>query len=217
MKVITLAGFKWVRGKQCHVSSPESVAQLREALEGGKIVDKIKQFQFYPTIRKVADRMVEALFEGRDSSKGRVLEPSAGDGALLKALDRWRPGILSRTDAVEINPEHGDSLRRLGLNLLVCGDFLLQGDEGTGQYEHIIANPPFAGGRDIQHFLRMVPMLSPTGRLVCLLAESSIRKSRIGAAYSGETFTSTVSEPVVAGDTTQAKSVIVTVTNHSKS
>ena len=70
--------------------------RVDEAVIAGEVTDFKKLYQFYETPPDLAQRMV-AIAHVREGD--RVLEPSAGRGAILKAL----PQTIDRT-AVELNP-----------------------------------------------------------------------------------------------------------------
>lgn len=93
----------------------------------------------------------------------RYLEPSAGDGVLVKELMSY--GVF--VTAIELNPHHKEELSD-------CASFVYIGDFLTIRlnpvYNGVIANPPFGNGVDLQaHFDKMLRVILPGGRLVCLV------------------------------------------------
>jgi 16S rRNA G1207 methylase RsmC len=97
-----------------------------------------------------------------------VLEPSAGTGALVDALDAV-PG--AHVVAVEINPTLADNLRLRSCTTheIRCADFLAcNGDLGT--FDRIVMNPPFERGSDIKHVEHALTFLRPGGRLAAIVA-----------------------------------------------
>jgi hypothetical protein len=99
-------------------------------------------FQFYPTPESLATR-AWAKFQNRTFR--RILEPSAGDGALAKAIPGhgWRNS--APVDCVEIDISKHPLLRTAGFKV-VGFDFLQFGSAAI--YSHIILNPPFAQGAE---------------------------------------------------------------------
>lgn len=96
----------------------------------------------------------------------RILEPSAGDGALLKALAS--SFLKAQVTAIELNPQHRDSLKALGA--LVITDDFLKVDFGKIRYDGVIANPPFGNGIDLQaHFEKMWILTKSEGRIVSIV------------------------------------------------
>jgi tRNA A58 N-methylase Trm61 len=91
----------------------------------------------------------------------RVLEPSAGTGALLDEI----PADCGVT-AIEIDLNLADNLGRLYDTVRVIhGDFL---EHEEGGYDRIVMNPPFDHGLDIKHILYARKLLAPEGRLVAI-------------------------------------------------
>jgi protein-L-isoaspartate O-methyltransferase len=105
----------------------------------------------------------------------RVLEPSAGTGALIEAMN-FCGGTLV---AVEINVSLAESLRQRFQAVDVrCSDFLsCNGDLGT--FDRIIMNPPFQNGADIEHIEHARKFLKPGGRLVAICANGPRQRERL--------------------------------------
>jgi hypothetical protein len=100
-------------------------------------------YQFYPTPRPLAHRLW-GLFKNREFQ--RVLEPSAGDGALIDAAPLRRDRNSSRStpvDCCEIDIARHPILREKDLNV-VGTDFLHLSSGAI--YSHVIGNPPFSSG-----------------------------------------------------------------------
>jgi predicted RNA methylase len=131
-------------------------AVIRAARETGEVLDKTL-LGFFATSPELADRVVARvkLYPG-----ARVLEPSAGMGALAKAVRRAEPAAA--VSCVEILDENRAALERLGFEL-VARDFL-EGDPTAVQpYDAIVANPPFDKGADVKHAAHMARFLRPGG------------------------------------------------------
>ena len=154
-KVIELLGGKWNRSLAAHLFEGECAQRVDEAVMAGEVTDFKKLYQFYETPPELARRMVAkaGVREG-----DQVLEPSAGRGAILKAL----PLAVHRT-AVELNPAMVE-LPALA-DQVHYGDFL-QVNGGFGSFDHIIANPPFRSGQDVDHVRHMHHLLKAGGVLV---------------------------------------------------
>lgn len=143
--------------------SPESLTfeAMRSQLRTG--VKAVSAPQLFPTPSPLAQRMVE-LAELRAGM--RVLEPSAGTGALVDAI--LASGARTNLTVVEINHELAANLRSRvsdvrGLDFLSCGAEL-------GQFDRIIMNPPFENGQDIKHIEHARTFLKPGGKLVAICA-----------------------------------------------
>lgn len=170
-KVLELMGGKWNRKLRTHVF-PESPADLLDTvILTGEITDKKKQFQFYETPRVLAQRMVD--YVGL-SSAARVLEPSAGHGAILRAIGNGPDKV-----AIELDPANISWLLRTGLSGLHIheADFLtcfpdteLKSGESLGLFDAVIMNPPFTRGQDVKHILHARKFLNPGGTIVAICA-----------------------------------------------
>lgn len=118
---------------------------------------------FYPSPPEVVTKLLSLA--GVQPSHD-VLEPSAGDGAIVKAL--MQMGI--RPDCVEIDPDRSDELRDiLPPGAVVNMDFLkMQPDP---DYDRVIMNPPWGQGAGVAHVFHAVKFLKPGGMLIGVLGE----------------------------------------------
>lgn len=151
----------------------EAFKVLEEQAKAG--VQVVSAPQLFPTPPELAARMVE-LAEIEPGH--RVLEPSAGTGALCRAvLSAARADVV----AVEISPRLVEATRGNGVLCRVdfrCADFLAyNGDLGT--FDRVVMNPPFANGADIQHIEHAASMLRPGGVLVALCANGPRQRAKL--------------------------------------
>lgn len=83
------------------------------------------------------------------ASLPRVLEPSAGGGALVRAIRETR--AAAQIDAVELDPSWADKLRAAHSDdsrvSVECGDYLARPSPAT-RYDAVIMNPPYEDGAD---------------------------------------------------------------------
>lgn len=121
--------------------------------------------QFYPTPRSLANRVWD-LFQ---QEPVRVLEPSAGNGALMEPFLQDQGQRKSAWDAIEIDPANHPLIREKG-GRLVAHDFL--SFRGGEVYSTVVMSPPFAQG--VQHLLHAWNILYE-GEIVCILNAESIR------------------------------------------
>lgn len=133
------------------------------------VVFQIKN-QFYPTPDWLAHDMVEyADIQKTD----RVLEPSAGRGAILKY-------IASKTKyyyAVEYNKSNAKYLRDAGYRVNLTS-FEKYSATINKQFDKIIMNPPFANKMDLIHTTLAYNILRQGGRPISLIAENSLYYDR---------------------------------------
>lgn len=145
--------------------------QLREHLKQGINVAVVDQL--FPTPPEIAASMADYA----DIQAGHVvLEPSAGAGNLVKAIQDL--GLRDvEIHAVEIN-------ERLLANLKELTEFVLPADflglvAGSNRYDRIVMNPPFKNGEDIKHIQHAMTFLKPGGRLVALCANGPRQQNQL--------------------------------------
>jgi 16S rRNA G1207 methylase RsmC len=128
----------------------------------------------------------------------RVLEPSAGTGSLLRALERWTPlADYEGVTAIEINPSLVAGINKhFPPVATTCGDFLRFDPRDLGSFDVIVMNPPFANAQDIAHIQHARKFLAPYGRLVAICAGGPRQREALGpiAVASGGMY-----EPLPAG------------------
>jgi hypothetical protein len=168
------AGCKWHGGKVGGFVSPEpeSAGDLLGRLQAGESVNLKKDFQFFPTPDELADHLVSFVPVGAGM---KLLEPSAGQGSLVKALHRNWPNA-GAVDCFELMPSNRRTLCTVPSAYIVGEDFLAA--EPRPIYDLIIANPPFTGNQDIDHILRMVEWLAPDGCIATLASQSWVSGSQ---------------------------------------
>ena len=148
-----------------HHGLKHRIQAMRDKLEGRAPVAEIQgSSQLFVTPSPECRRLVE-LADVRETD--RILEPSAGTGAILQAIRDAVP--RAKCDAVEL---HAGLARHLQAHFpevrIWCGDFLEYHPER--RYTRIIMNPPFHRGDDIRHIRRALTLLEPGGILtgICL-------------------------------------------------
>lgn len=150
-------------------------ALARQLKTGVKVVSAP---QLLPTPAALAERMVKAA---GIRSGDTVLEPSAGTGALLRALgsvDDVTP--LGKVVAVEINAELARTIEgTVWADKVVCADFAALGADELGGFDRIVMNPPFSNGADVAHIMHAMTMLNPGGRLVALCADGPRQREQL--------------------------------------
>jgi hypothetical protein len=168
---------------QSGTPEPNAFDRMRETLRAG--VQVVSAPQLFVTPPDLADRVV-GLAEVRDGH--RLLEPSAGTGALIQALQR--ADKLPWIQAIEVNVALATHLAAFGTASLaanlarrtpaiasfnakiqvMCADFLEQNQDTIGLFDRIIMNPPFHNAEDVKHILHAATLLVPGGRLVAICA-----------------------------------------------
>lgn len=165
-KVLEALGGKWSRKDRGHVFQEEAAEKIAEALGTGRAVDIKKSFEFFPTPPAVISMMIQRAEP--IEPKMKILEPSAGHGAIADAVSNYTfqaYGSAAGVDVVEIEPSNRKVLKSKGYKL-VGKDFLKFKKKG---YDRILMNPPFSKQQDIDHVMHAFKLLAPEGVLVAVM------------------------------------------------
>lgn len=158
-------GGRWVGGKTQGFRFGKRVdvaAVIAAAIATGKITNEAREADFVASPPPVAERVVElAAIRPND----RVLEPSAGRGAIADAVLAAEPKVdLVLCELLEDNRDalvakgHGEALTEER-------DFMRA---DLGDFDVVVMNPPFKD--EIVHVTRAYGMLRPGGRLVSVMS-----------------------------------------------
>lgn len=162
-KQLELIGGKWKGGKTQGFIFKEDPTDYLAKLCVGESINLKKEFQFFATPDEVADRLVELA----GIEPGHiVLEPSAGQGAIVEAIHRAQPDV--EVDCYELMDLNRTFLEKLDNITIVGKDFIKE--EKTIIYDRIVANPPFSKNQDIEHVTEMYERLEEGGRLVSIMS-----------------------------------------------
>lgn len=163
-KALEALGGKWNRGQKGHVFPSDAAALVDEVIDAGGYVDQRKALGFFETPPNIAAQLVAAAEVG---PLMRVLEPSAGHGAIIRAMPHG-----AFVDAVEIAPERRERLLDAHLALHSGGGVMIGRDfltlEPDDAYDAVVMNPPFARGADVDHITHALRFLRPGGRLAAI-------------------------------------------------
>lgn len=157
------AGGKWNTKEQAFTFDFDA-DRVAEILLQGKRYNLQKEFQFFATPDTVADLVVSKF--SKITPEMKILEPSAGRGALVKAILRLYPN--AKIDCYELMPENRPFLEKIEGARIVGNDFL---KECYAKYQRIIANPPFSNNQDIQHTYAMFEHLEIGGEMSVITSQ----------------------------------------------
>lgn len=169
-KVLDAAGGKWDKKAKAHLFPGDAADAMEQIILTGD-VDYAKSpksvaqlYGFFPTPRPIVDRLLELA----DIAPGmRVLEPSAGQGAIA-----WPCAEAGATvDCYEIQQGNAALLAMgapVDLGHTKTADFL--SIEPVPEYDRVVMNPPFAKQDDIRHVMHALKFLKPGGRLVAVMS-----------------------------------------------
>jgi len=163
-KSLELIGGKWKGGKVFGFTFAADPTELLSQISNGEKKNLKKEFQFFETPELLADKLVE-LAEIKDDDD--VLEPSAGQGAIVKAIHRkiWDK-VVCGYELMEINHTF---LNKISGLMMFGYDFLTECH--TVGFDKIIANPPFSKNQDIDHIYKMYDCLKDGGRIVTIASK----------------------------------------------
>jgi hypothetical protein len=168
-KALELIGGKWKGGKVYGFVFATDPTDLLDQIANGEKRNLKKEFQFFATPEKLAEKLVDlAELQLHDT----ILEPSAGQGAIIKAINKVCDAVPDCFELMDVNTV---VLNKSGLRFNMVGDDFFKHNGKT--YSKIIANPPFTKNQDIDHLLEMYSLLSDGGRLVCITSESWVSGS----------------------------------------
>lgn len=177
-KVLEALGGKWNRGAKAHIFDGDAQARIDHAITTGE-VETGQDVGWFPTPAKLAGVLVEMACSGQ-SDPIWALEPSAGDGAIVKALSA---AGFERAELIAVERDAGRRalLRALDLCTLMDGDDFMCLAAGQ-QFDAIAMNPPFCRvglGDHLDHVRHAFSLLTARGVLVSVLPSSvSFRRDR---------------------------------------
>lgn len=169
-KALRALGGKWNTRKKAHIFDGDPRAKLGQAVEDGEVTDQKKALSQFFTPPDVAQRMIDEAHLRPGGSC--ILEPSFGSGRILRALAETGPLNRYTITGYEIDAQLvADARKEFGtsanLSLKHC-DFLQVNP--ARRFDHVLMNPPFDGGADIDHMIHALRFLRPSGYLVGICA-----------------------------------------------
>lgn len=170
--LVLQVGDKQVKVARMRTKGPRNNRWIYYTGEAPGPVNRADQLMTPP---EVAKEMAEALFEGREDSRGGlVVDPTVGDGALLEAAEEIG---AEQTAGIDLSA-------RMVAEAHAKGHRVVQGQGGVGLIRafNILLNPPFAGtegGIGLKMLQDVFEFdLLPGGRMVALLPASAFGKDK---------------------------------------
>ena len=160
-KRIEEAGGKWEGGSTQAFKFPFDANRVFNQLQTTGRCNLAQEFQFFETPAELADLLVSLAGGVRDTDN--ILEPSAGRGALIKAVHRSCPSAI--VDCYELMPENREILNGIS-GVRIKGENFITECHDT--YSLIIANPPFSNNQDVDHTMKMYDLLCAGGRMAVI-------------------------------------------------
>ena len=131
-KWIEEAGGSWQGGNVQGFTFPFNADRVFSILHEGKRCNLQQEFQFFATPAEVADWLV--MLAGGVHEDEKVLEPSAGTGAIIDAIHRSCPDVI--VDCYELMPENKEILSKKD-NIRILGDDFTKCDVAQLSLIHI--------------------------------------------------------------------------------
>lgn len=167
-EVLDRIGGKWNKKAKAHIFEEDPTELLNLVYETEEMPPK-NPTAFFPTPDSV---IAEMPFHLMPYGTERILEPSAGKGAIAEVIRHHCSvhKIEARLDVVEILPKFRTILKNKGFNVVEEPDFLAYKPEQS--YDAILMNPPFNLEGDtlayITHIEHAWSMLAEGGVLVAI-------------------------------------------------
>ncbi len=162
-KSLELIGGKWIGRKTMGFVFLSDPTDLLNQIANGEQRNLKKEFQFFATPPEIALWMVEQ--HGFLNPDHTILEPSAGQGALINAINTVLPEKV--VDCYELMDVNRTFLSKIPTANLIGEDFMVN----TNKYDRIFANPPFSKNQDIDHIYKMYESLNDGGRIVTIASK----------------------------------------------
>lgn len=184
-RILENLGGKW-KGNQKRYEYPFEPAELLSVILSTGVLPPKNPHAFFPTPKEVLGKVFEPILElGSYYNPARILEPSAGTGAIANKLREWFPE--SQIDTCEFQELNRTMLERHGFRVM-ADDFLTY--QPTELYDLIVMNPPFSVKGDkeayITHFNHAWQMLRTGGMIVCITPNSWLFRSQQKATQFAE-------------------------------
>lgn len=152
---------------------------MKDALKAG--VQVVSAPQLFPTPPALVEQMIglaDLKVPSEDHPQMTILEPSAGTGRILDALEGYAVTAyeISRELWVPLQEKYESS------NIHVYReDFLevISPIDEYCKYDRIIMNPPFTRGADIKHIKHALSFLKPRGILVAICSDGPRQKTQL--------------------------------------
>jgi predicted RNA methylase len=156
--------------------SDRPASQASQAAAEDKQVRELRALSipgYFPTPPETVESMITRAGIHPNGRPVSILEPSAGDGAIIRALvDRFADGV--RVSAVEASPDLRAHLESTTpARVLDACDFLelsADGPAGRLAFDRVLMNPPFERGQDCEHVRHAYDMLADGGKLVAIMS-----------------------------------------------
>jgi len=165
-EVLSRLNGKWNKKANAHIFPYDPTSLIAAVIESRELPPK-NPTAFFPTPAKIVDLMLDAI-NICDWDNQRILEPSAGTGAIATAAKLRAPSAI--IDCCEILDVNRNVLKAKGLSV-VSNDFLSYTPDCL--YDAILMNPPFSVEGDklayATHIIRAWDLLNYHGQIAAIV------------------------------------------------
>ena len=159
-----------------HMFQKDVTGSFENLLETGEWIDIKKEYQFFPTPNEIVEKMLDLV---KIEAGMKVLEPSAGEGSIVKSL----PSKNLKVTCIELNPDSFKNLKKEITSQKSTNTFTFkEGDflnlKVSSDFDLILMNPPFSKNQDIKHAMKAMSHLKSGGTLVSILSSGAMQNSR---------------------------------------
>lgn len=167
--VVEAAGGTWDRSRRAYVFTTTTAEAAVSSMLRTHEVPRPNEVGFQASPAPMRDHLV-ALASIEPGM--RVLEPSAGTGAIADLLVAQGADVT----CVDFLAANAEVLRAKG-HRVVHDDFLCVTQREIGTFERIVMHPPFSRCSDIPHVTRALRFLAPRGRLVAAVFAGTMHRN----------------------------------------
>jgi hypothetical protein len=102
-------GFVWKSSRKTHIGTPADWRMLQEVIRTGRFFDTKRELEFFATSDETARMLVEIFKRDSYARYPHILEPSAGEGAIVAAI--LAAISTASVTAAELDPMRARKLR----------------------------------------------------------------------------------------------------------
>jgi type I restriction-modification system DNA methylase subunit len=159
-KVLEILGGKWDRKSKGHIFESPIDDRIENVVLMGEITDHKKELNFFETPCEIVKQICELA---QIEQNLKVLEPSAGKGAIINEIQHYTNNILwSEID--------DDLASHITIGQRIGKDFL-EVNPSDFQVDRVVMNPPFSKQQDIDHVTHALEFIEH-GILVSIMSPS---------------------------------------------
>lgn len=163
-------GGRWNKSKRAHLLPRDPSAELKALLDGDA-PPRLNALDFYPTPRPIVDRLINEMWAIAPPAAARILEPSAGDGAIADRVREVAPD--AELTVIEPDPGRSDVLASKGYEPVRSTFEAFVEANADARFDIVLMNPPFRSDADgalwMSHLTMAWELLDRGGSLAAIV------------------------------------------------